>query len=119
MLPPKAFRGALLLVALVLALGHLSLLSEGTSGLRGKVVDKVEHVAIRNAYILAHRDGIADEHARTDQNGRYSIQLSPGLYDVLISADAFGPICRKVEVEHGHVTVFDAALSAGDGTLQQ
>ncbi len=88
------------------------LLSENPSGVKGKVVDQSEHAPIRNAYILAHRNGATDKTLRTDESGRYSVELPPDIYDIFIAADGFAPACRKVKVEPDGMMVFDATLDA-------
>jgi len=80
------------------------------SGVRGRVVRTVEHTPLVNAYVVAHRDGAADAHVRTDSSGRYAMPLPPGVYDVFISADGFSPTMRKILVGTDGMMVYDAAL---------
>jgi len=80
------------------------------SGVRGTVVDSVQHVPIRNAYVLAHGVGGVDVHVRTDTGGTYAITLPVGIYDVFISADGFSPASRKVEVTPDGMMIFDTSL---------
>lgn len=95
------------------------LVGEKPAGVRGKVVDTIEHAPIRNAYVLAHRDGSMDKTTRTDGTGSYSIELPPGIYDVFISASAFSPACRKIDVQPDGMMIFDAVLGAADVGLEQ
>jgi hypothetical protein len=96
-----------------------NLLGENPAGLKGRVVDQVEHAPIRNVYILVHRNGSTDKAVRTDESGRYSIELLPNLYDVFISADGFAPMCRKVEITPDGMMNFDPVLSASNIGMQQ
>ena len=93
-----------------LEVGNRPILNAKPSGLRGSVVDKLEHAPISNVYVLAHRDGGTDVHVRTDKGGKYSVQLPPGIYDVFVSADRFPPTSRKVEITPDGMMVFDAVL---------
>jgi len=79
-------------------------------GVRGRVVESYGHSPIRNAYVLAHRNGSADSNVRTDDNGKYAMALPVGIYDVFISADGFSPMTRKVWVRTDGMMIFDAAL---------
>ena len=85
-----------------------------STGVIGKVVDSSEHAPIRNAFVLAHRDGGTDVHARTDAQGHYAVSLPLGIYDVFISADGFSPMSRKVWVTPNGMMVFDAVLESND-----
>lgn len=78
------------------------------TGVRGTVVNGSN--PIPNAYVLAHRDGEVDVHARTDAHGKYAIPLPLGIYDVFISADGFSPLSRKIEVTPDGMMVYDAVL---------
>jgi hypothetical protein len=85
-----------------------------STGVMGKVVNNSEHAPIRNAYVLAHRDGGTDVYARTDAQGHYALSLPLGIYDLFISADGFSPISRKVCVTPNSMMVFDADLEFND-----
>ena len=104
---------------LFVALLAADLLGKNPAGLKGRVVDQVEHAPIRNAFILVHRDGSADQTVRTDASGMYSIQLSPNLYDVFVSADGFAPLCRKVEITPDGLMIFDPVLNASSTGMEQ
>jgi hypothetical protein len=88
-------------------------------GVRGQVVDRNEHAPIRNAYVLAHRNGNTDSHVRTDDSGKYVMALSEGIYDVFVSADGFSPTSRKVWVTPDGVMTLDAALEFNGLGLEQ
>jgi len=80
------------------------------SGVRGRVTGTVPQAPLNNAYIVAHRDGAADAHVRTDSTGRYEMPLPVGVYDVFISADGFSPTTRKIWVGTDGMMVYDAVL---------
>lgn len=84
-------------------------LNAHASGVKGIVVDAF-HVPIRDAYVLVHRDSGADIHAHTDENGRYAIPLTLGIYDVFMSAKEFSPTSRKIEVTPEGMMIYDAVL---------
>lgn len=46
----------------------------------------------------------------TDANGQFKFELAPGIYDVFISAVAFSPVTKQVNVEARKETVFNAKL---------
>jgi TonB family protein len=92
---------------------------EDATGVEGKVVDKVEHAPIRNAYVLVHRNGGTDKSARTDGSGRYLVELSSNIYDVFISAEGFAPTCRKIEVPKSGMADFDAELNVSNVGMQE
>lgn len=96
-----------------------SLSSEQPSGLQGQVLDKFEHAPIGDVYVLVHSSMGPDLHIRTDGSGKYSIELPPGVYDVLLSADGFSPTSRKIEVIPSRMSDFDAVLEFNDLDMQQ
>jgi hypothetical protein len=71
--------------------------------LRGTAVDS-EGAAVGMAHVIVHSDGSgrqdpqaeADVTLRSDERGRFSVQLEPGFYDVCVMAQASTPDCRKV-----------------------
>ena len=89
------------------------------SGLQGRVIDKFEHAPISDVYVLVHSSTGPDAHIRTDVSGKYSIELPPGVYDVLISADGFSPVSRKVEVTPRGMIDFDAVLEFNDLGMEE
>ena len=92
------------------------------SVIAGRVVDS-EGAVIANARVLVHWDssgstvGLTDNiglkndvSAITDANGRYSVRLPAGFYDVFVSAMAFTPTAAKVRVKRDQPTTFDTSL---------
>lgn len=110
---------ALLVAALAVLFAGGTLLSENASGLRGKVVYQFDRKPIHNAYVLVHQNAATDAHVRTDENGKYLIELPVGTYDVFISAEGYSPICRKVEIEADGMMIFDAGLEFSDVGMQK
>ena len=47
---------------------------------------------------------------KTGADGRYSIDLKPGVYDIFFSFTVFSPVATKVRVEAGKTLDFDAKL---------
>ncbi len=86
-------------------------------------VDDPSRAGIKGAFVLVHWDpvgssvglrtnvGIAqDLTAHTDADGRFSVELPPGFYDVLFSASAFSPAAKKVRILPGSVLRYEARL---------
>ena len=96
-------------VGLTLLLLSQSLSGQNPSGLRGTVTS-VTHKPVANAYVLLHRTGAHDVHVRTDMEGKYEVALPVGIYDALISADDYIPVCRRVRIEPHEMMNFDAVL---------
>ena len=55
-----------------------------------------------------------DVQVRTDSNGKYAVALPHGVHDAFISADAYTPACRKIQIEPDGMMIFDAALKVND-----
>src|SRR5262245_44106121 len=83
--------------------------AEGAT-LRGTVSDS-EGAVITNAEVFIHWDSsgssvglttnagpFQDTKVKTDQRGHFEVTLPPGFYDVMVSANAFSPQCKKVRL---------------------
>jgi hypothetical protein len=90
--------------------------------LSGTVTDS-EGAVISGAVMIIHWDssgsavglesnvGLSDDlRLQTDKLGAYSVDVPPGFYDVLVSARAFSPSCRKVRVRSDTVGTFSPKL---------
>jgi hypothetical protein len=44
------------------------------------------------------------------EDGSFSYELLPGVYDVFVSARAFAPVAKKIEVEPGRDSVFSPKM---------
>jgi hypothetical protein len=51
-----------------------------------------------------------DRELISDAKGLFSTELPPGFYDVLISATAFSPDCRKIRIINGSAADFNPRL---------
>ena len=91
--------------------------------LKGVITDS-EGAAIRKAHIFVHWDqsgahvglesnvGVKqDLTLETDEKGQFTVDLSPGFYDVFVSATAFSPDCRKILVKPGETAIYNAKLN--------
>ena len=47
---------------------------------------------------------------KTGPDGRYSIELKPGVYDIFFSFPIFSPVATKIKVEVGKTLDFDTTL---------
>ena len=92
----------------------------GSSGtVSGRISDS-EGAAINGAHLVFHWDGSgqrqskprADVTRETDTTGSFEIELEPGFYDVCAMYMGFAPECKKIMVEPGHTTKYDARLKA-------
>jgi hypothetical protein len=89
------------------------------SGVRGTVVHSVDHMPIRNAYVVAHGDGSQTvQVVRVSTEGMYSVELPPAIYDVCVMARSFSPTCRKIEVTLDGMMVFNPTLEVNPLGMQ-
>lgn len=92
------------------------------SGITGKITDD-QGAGIRNARVLFHWDpagsevGLKDNigikqdvTATTDEDGKYSVDIPPGFYDVFVSSMAFTPTAAKVRVKTGQRATYNSKL---------
>ena len=88
---------------------------ERPSGVRGTVVYRFDHAPIRDAYIVVHGDGSDTvQVGRGNNDGSYSLELPPAIYDVCVMARFYSPTCRKIEVTTDGMMVFNVMLEAND-----
>jgi carboxypeptidase family protein len=83
-----------------------------SSVLKGVVTDTVEGAPIAGAYVLVHRSlaGSGDVRVPVQRDGSFSVNLSPGCYDVLVTAVGFSPTCTKVELRQGKTELYNPRL---------
>jgi hypothetical protein len=83
-----------------------------SSVLKGVVTDTVEGAPIPGAYVLVHRSlgGNADARVPVQRDGTFSLNLSPGFYDVFVTAVGFSPTCTKVELRQGKTELYNPRL---------
>jgi hypothetical protein len=89
--------------------------TQAVGKLNGIATDS-EGAIIANATVIIHRDW-PDDHTRdlnliTNGGGTFSIDLTPGFYDVAVFAHAFSPYAGKVRIRSSQVTNYVAKLSA-------
>lgn len=68
---------------------------------------------MRDACVFAHPiwgKGETDTRTRTNQFGKYALELPPGVYDVMLPSNTSVPTCRKLEVTPAGMMVFNTAL---------
>ena len=100
------------------ALLLLAVVSTRASTLSGTVRDRGGAV-ISNAHVIVHWDpsgsnylkdnlGIKqDVAATTDSSGHFSLELTPGFYDVFVTAMAFTPHCDKVRLKDKEARTYE------------
>jgi hypothetical protein len=105
-------------LASLLALGGMACAQTGE--LLGRVVDKTEHAPIRRAFVLIYDEGtLRVQTKKVDEQGRFSVSLPDGDYDVLIGAPGFAPACKRVVVISGKRVRFDAKLDGDLANMEQ
>ncbi len=68
--------------------------SPTTHILAGTITDQM-NVPIANAHVWVHKaNGEASFSTTTDSQGRFSLDLQDGYYDVMFSASGFAPFCK-------------------------
>ncbi len=87
--------------------------------LKGTVVDPTGAVVGGALVIIEHWDfdpvtrhmtARPEAPMYTDQDGRFSVELPVGDYDVLVSTAVFSPIAKKIRVKTGRETVLRLKL---------
>lgn len=98
--------------------------------LSGTVRDS-EGAVISKAYVVVHWDPSGSNYlkdnlglkqditATTDSNGRFSLDLPPGFYDVFVTATAFSPHCKKVRLKDKEAKAYDVKLKVDPITLRE
>ena len=90
-----------------------------SSGTLKGIVSDTEGAAL-SAHIVIHEDIVGRGNAPhqqdvipvVDKDGRFTVELTPGFYDVCAMADAFTPSCRKVLIKVGLATEYWIQLRA-------
>jgi hypothetical protein len=98
------------IVTIIFALLAVSGTAFADTSFKGEVIDS-SGSGIGGAMIMIHWDsagstvGLTDNVGirrdlltKTDDSGRFAVELPPGFYDVFVSAMAFTPTCQKVRV---------------------
>jgi Carboxypeptidase regulatory-like domain len=106
------------LCLLTICLNGYSSAADIDGTLRGVVTDLTGAVVPNVAVRVVHWDTSEVGHAtlkedsalKTGSDGRYSINLKPGLYDIFFSFPIFTPTAMKVKVEAGKTVDFETKL---------
>jgi hypothetical protein len=119
------------ILALVIAAFTLAAPAGAQTHLTGTVRDSAGG-AISGVHIFIHWDPSGSEvglttnvgikqdlTVTTDANGSFSAELPPGFYDVLVSATAFSPDCRKIRLKARETVTYDAKLNVSPLVSQE
>jgi hypothetical protein len=70
-----------------------------TCSLHGQISDPVG-ASVGKAFVLVHRDSRVKftKQVEVDANGRFEVQLEPGLYDFFVGSAGFLPIAKEVDI---------------------
>jgi len=88
-----------------------------SSSISGTVKDS-EGAVIGKARITIHRDPSGggkeseDVVLASDANGKFSVDVNPGFYDIFVSSSAFSPQCAKVRVKDTEPSIYTPRLHA-------
>jgi hypothetical protein len=100
-------------IAMVLAVSSYAADMTLNGKLKGIVTDSAGAV-IPSAAVLIHRDwpqgDTQDLRLTTDKAGEFSLDLTPGFYDVAIFAHGFSPNAGKVRIRTSKVTNYTVPL---------
>lgn len=108
----------------------LTTVSTTAAALVGTVRDS-EGAVIPHAVVIIHWDAAGSNYlkdnigikedvtATTDSNGRFSVSLPPGFYDVFVAATAFSPSCDKIRLKGNGSKTYDVKLKVSQLTLQE
>ena len=110
----KPFRVALFLLMFAFPV-HAATLSGTVRDSEGAVIAKahvVVHWDAAGSNYLGDNVGIKDDiTVSTDTNGRFSLELPPGFYDVFVAATAFAPHCEKIRLKEKQTKNVDVKLT--------
>jgi len=104
------------LCVLTIFLNGVSFAADTDGTLRGVVTDLsgavIQNVAVRVVHWDTSSSATMQEYSllKTGADGRYSIDLKPGVYDIFFSFTIFSPVVMKVKVEGGKTLDFDTKL---------
>jgi hypothetical protein len=97
-------------------------LSAHAATMSGIVVDS-QGAVIPKAFVVIRWDPIGldgvkdnpgtkdDKTTTTDENGRFSLELPAGVYDIFVSAAGFSPHCAKITIKAKEGLRYEARLS--------
>ncbi len=90
------------------------------STVRGVVLDAME-APLPGAVVFVHHwklkghslndpQSVMEPVVRTDSQGRFSVQLPPGTYEVFVAYPTFAPYAKRVRVESGRELILECKL---------
>jgi iron complex outermembrane receptor protein len=91
---------------------------DATSMLRGRVVDRSTERPLRQANVVAQRDG-QRWGASTDTTGRFQMQVPAGQYRLVVSVVGYEPQSESVTVEAGETQSLTFRLAPRSYTLNE
>ena len=80
---------------------------------------------IPNAYVVVHWDPVSSTGSKsnahekqnaiatTDSDGRFSVKLPEGIYDVFVTAAGFSPHCDKILLKNNEEKKYEVKLKLG------
>jgi hypothetical protein len=108
----------------------LAVSSAKAATLSGTVRDP-EGAVIANAHVVVHWDSSGsnylkdnvrirqDATASSDSNGKFSLDLPAGFYDVFVTATAFSPHCEKIRLKDTEVRTYRVRLKLSPVTSKE
>lgn len=88
--------------------------------LSGGVVDKNSGESVIGAIVVVHQENQQVTGTTTDFDGKYHIQLNPGVYDVVVSYLSYGKqTITGLEIQAGKVNSLDIALEEETAKLSE
>jgi len=95
-----------------------------SSTIAGTVLDS-EGAVIAGAQISVHKDPVsrtakaADVTVYSDSKGQFKIDVTPGFWDIFVSAPAFSPQCTKLRVSDSAPGVYTPQLHADPLVIEE
>jgi carboxypeptidase family protein len=109
-------------VLLAVVVVYSAIVTAQTSSTISGIVRDAAGAVIVNADVAVHwnirvPDGpflppSKDVMLKADKDGRYSVAVVPGFYDVCVHAPAFTPRCTTLKAEQGHTAAYDPRMEA-------
>lgn len=125
------------LVAIILVIGiNCSVFARDLATLKGTVFDP-DGATIPNAIVTVQWNDIGAEmswnntvtkprtpHKKilsimTDRTGSFSLDLTPGVWDIFVHADAIRPICRSIGLEAGKTETVELRMTQRVRRMQE